>query len=78
MMFIITIFKKLTHVKRSNELSYSFIAIIFGVVLLLKNPNLLTFLENSIYKYYVLILVFAISTFILLFANFKKRMKAQT
>ncbi len=78
LMFIINIFKKLTHVKEPTELSYPLCSIILGITLLIKSPNLLSFLEDVIYKYYLLILVFGISAIIMIIANLKMAIKRRT
>ena len=73
LMFILNIFKKLTHATEHTELSFSLYSIILGITLLLKDSNLLSFIEDVIYKYYLIIFVFGISTIIMLLANIKKK-----
>ena len=71
-MFIINIFRKLLHLKDASELCFPLCSIILGSPLLLKAHALLPFLEEVIYKYYVLILVFFTSILIMILANIKK------
>lgn len=74
-MYVITIFRKNLHLKDSSELCFPLCCIILGSPLLLRNPTLLSFLEEVVYKYYVLILVFGISLLIMILANIKKGVK---
>lgn len=73
LMFILNIFKKLTNIKSSKQMSFSFTSILFTFVLLLNNQYIIDILDSTVYKYFVLILVFGISIIILLLANLKKK-----
>lgn len=72
---ILNILKKTLNLQDSKELSYSIIGIILGISLLIKEPTLLAFLEEKIYKYYLLLLIFIISPFILILGNIKYKSK---
>ena len=65
--YILYIFKKIFKTQHSKPLVYCFSAIIFTVCLM---PNTMS---NILYKYLSLTLVFGISIFILILANFKKK-----
>lgn len=70
--FITRIFGKLTNCTASNSYSYSFLGILFGLLILFQNQSLFKFLETTFYKYYIwgtLIL----SLLILIIANFKRK-----
>ena len=73
-MFVINILRKLLHLKDSSELSFPLCCIILGSPLLVRSPTLLSYLEEVVYKYYVLILVFGISDLIMILANIKKKL----
>lgn len=73
-MFVINILRKLLHLKDSSELSFPLCCIILGSPLLVRSPTLLSYLEEVVYKYYVLILVFGISVLIMILANIKKKL----
>lgn len=76
-MFVIKILKKTLHLKDANELSFPLCCIILGSPLLVRTPTLLSYLEEVIFKYYVLILVFIISVLIMILAYFKKKLRHQ-
>ena len=75
-MFILNILGKITKLNDSKELSFSIGSILFSIVLLLNNQYILNTLDGPIYKYFILILVFGISTGILVLANIKKFIKS--
>lgn len=77
--FIISIFKKLTLFKYSNITIYGVALLIFVLSIIPKNYVQVYFLETTIYKYFVLILVFAISLAILILSalKFKKQHKGK-
>lgn len=68
---ITNIFKKLTTIKDSKEIIYSTSTIIFSISLLFGNIANIKFIQDTIFKYMVIILVFIISPIILIFANLK-------
>ena len=72
LMFLTSIFKKLTNSKEANSIQYSFLGILLGAILLSHNQAFFTFLEVTIYKYLVLSLL-AISLIILIIANLKRK-----
>ena len=76
LMLILNIFSKLTNISNSKQMSFCFCSILFGVALLLNNQYVLNLLAGPIYKYLILILVFAISLTILLLANLKHFLKS--
>lgn len=71
--FTTSIFQKLTNMQYTKWFIALFGAITFGISLLPENLQQIGFLENNIYKYVVLILVFIIGLGILIFANIKHR-----
>ena len=71
--FILNIFKKITKIKREDEIAPAIAAAILGFSLLLQRSSNLEFIEQYLYKYFVLILVFGISFAILLLGYFKHR-----
>ena len=71
--FINRILKKLTKLKTHKEMSYSLCTIIFSLALVFENSAKVKFLQNVVLKYFVIILIFIISLFVLLLANFKHK-----
>lgn len=69
--FSTNIFKRFTKIKFSKWISTLFALIMFGIALIPKNMQQITFLENVVYRYIILILVFGISLIILILANIK-------
>lgn len=69
--FIAIIFKKLTGIKRHREMIYSIAAILFGISLIFENVSNIKFLQNIIFKYIVIGLIFIITPIILILANLK-------
>lgn len=72
LMFMNNIFKKLSKCKESSSFSYSFLGIIFGLIMLFQNQSLFTFLQTVLYKYVILSLL-GISLIVLIFANLKRK-----
>lgn len=66
------IFKELTNIENVNKTIYIFGLIIFAASLIPQTLENIKFLENTIYKYFTLFLVFIFSFCILFFANIKK------
>lgn len=71
--YILNIFKKLTKVKREQEVSFSLLAIIFAISLIPRNISDIEFIEKYIYKYFALILIFVCSALILLLSYSKSK-----
>lgn len=69
--FSTNIFKRVTNLKYSKWISTLFALFIFGTALIPKNMQEISFLENTVYRYIILILVFALSFIILVLANIK-------
>ena len=67
------VFQKITNIKYSTPIIYSISAIIFGVSIIPQNIAQISFLENALYKYSSLIMVFGISFIILILAYIKKK-----
>lgn len=65
------IFKKITSIKHSKQIIYSTSALIFSVAVIFKDISSLKFVEDIIWKYTVICLVFIISPILLIFANLK-------
>ena len=70
--FVLSIFKKITNTENKSLVSYTFIAILFGISLLYKNVIQIRQLDAMLYKYLSIIFVFGITFLILLFSNAKK------
>lgn len=70
--FINQIFGKLTNCKSSNNYSYSFLGILFGLLILFQNQSLFKFLETIFYKYYIFALLGS-SLIILIIGNLKRK-----
>jgi spore germination protein (amino acid permease) len=66
-----SVFKKITHSADSTQFSYLVAIILLGACLYPINIANLKFLQNTIYKYGVLISIFALSFGILIWANLK-------
>lgn len=66
------IFKELVNITNENMLIGSFGLITFGVSLIPKNLVQIRFLENTVYKYSAIFMVFIFSFIVLLFAYTKK------
>lgn len=67
------ILKKLIKIKNHREMSYSICSIIFSIALCFKSVVDMKYIQNTILKYFVIILVFIISLLILIFANLKHK-----
>ena len=76
--FILRILRKLLKLKKETELSYSIGSIVFGTSLLIQSVADVSFLEQSVYKYVVIGLIFILSFIVLLAANLKKHMRRGT
>ena len=72
-LFILTIFKKLTNVKEPKYLAITVCAIIFVLAMVLNKLFNFETIANTFYKYGTLVLVFGIFTLVLILANIKKR-----
>lgn len=70
--FILLIFKKITNIHNQAAVSNCFLVILLGISLLYTNIVQIRSLQATTYKYTVLILVFGISTFILIVGNIKR------
>lgn len=68
---ITNIFKKLTSIKYSKEVTYSIAAFIFSIAVIFKDISSLNFIQNVILKYTIIILVFIVSLIIMILANLK-------
>lgn len=71
--FSTKIFQKLLHLQYTKWYVSLFAIILFGIALLPKDMYQIIFIENTIYQYFVLLLVFILSLGILVFANLKYR-----
>lgn len=65
------IFKKLTKIKNYKEITYSICFIVFSIALVFKSTSDMKFIQTTILKYIVILLVFVISLIILILANLK-------
>ena len=73
--FSLHAFKKITKIQYAKPMIYCISAIIFIFALIPKNMVEIRFVQNTIFKYFTIILVFGISFFILLFAYIKHKKK---
>lgn len=74
---ITNIFGKLTAIKNNKEMVYSVASLIFGVTLFVNTITSMKFIQNIVFKYIIIFLVFIITPIILIFANLKlKRRKS--
>lgn len=71
------IFKKITSIKHSKQIIYSIASFMFSIAVIFKDASSLKFIEDIIWKYSVISIVFIISPILLIFANikFKRRNK---
>ena len=69
--FITIIFKKLTGIKNYKEMIYSVVSILFGLSLIFENISTIKSLQNIVFKYSVIALIFIITPIILILANLK-------
>ena len=69
--FATSIFQKITNIQSLKWTIGIFASLTFGIALLPKNLQQLSFLENTVYKYIILILVIGISLSVLILANIK-------
>ena len=72
-MFVLNIFKKLTNMKKVQNLSITVCTIIFVVSLLINNVFTLEKTANFFYEYASLILIFGVFSLVLIGANIKKK-----
>lgn len=72
-----SIIKKIANLKNSKTLSLPFSLLIMGIALLPTNYAISRFLENTIYPYLVLGIVFVFGLSILLLANWRKHKKKE-
>ena len=73
-LFITKIMKKIGNLHDRFSLSYATAALIFIIALIPKGIVEIRFMQDIVYKYYTLGLVFIISFIILILANFKKKL----
>ena len=72
MMISIMIFKKITNLSSHKTLIIPFGLLIFFISLLPQNSAVSKFLENTVYKYLIIAIVFVLSITILIISNMKK------
>jgi len=70
-LFITRIFQKIGNLQDSSPLAYATASLIFIAAILPKNMVDIRFLENYVFKYFKIILVYVISFLILVLANIK-------
>ena len=68
---VATIFKKITKIKHDREMVYSIASLIFVFSFIYNDIAIIKFIQNIVFKYVTIILVFIISLIILIFANIK-------
>ncbi len=69
--FATDIFKKITNIQYSKWVIGLITSICFGIALIPQDLKQISFLENNVYKYIILILVIGVGLGILIFANIK-------
>lgn len=69
--FSTSIFKSITNLQSSKWIIGLFASLSFGLALLPENLKQISFLENTVYKYIILILIIGIGLSLLIFANIK-------
>lgn len=74
-MLCCTIFKKISKTTKAKPLAYFFASIIFSLALAPENIAQVKFIEDTVYKYYSITLLFFISGVILILANIKHHRK---
>lgn len=74
-MFACIIFKKVAKTEHYKPMSYFFGSVLFVLALLPQNISQVKFVEDVVYRYFSLILLFSISGSILILANIKYRRK---
>lgn len=72
LMFMVNIFKKLTNCQDSPNYSYSFLGIIFALIMLFHNQSIFKLLQTVIYKYLILGILI-LSLIVLILANIKRK-----
>ncbi len=78
-MFCSIIFKKMCNTKNSSSLSYIFGSLIYIIALIPSNLIIVHDFENTIYRYFTIILVFILVPLLLIIANIKyKHLKGGT
>lgn len=72
--------KKLLNVSNEKMLSFSTCSILFGLTIIPLNTSQIKFIENTVYRYLILSIVFGLGLIILILANlkFKKKGKSST
>ena len=70
---IFIVIKKLVNVSNEKMISFSTCSILFGLSLIPLNVAQIQYLENTIYRYVVLVSIFIVGIGILILANIKKK-----
>ena len=74
-MFSCNIFQKITNTRKSQVMAYFFTSLLYFGALIPRNISQFKFIEDVIYKYFSIILIFFISMGILILANLKYHRK---
>ena len=69
------IFSKMTNITDSRMITFPAISILFGLCLLPYNITISRFIENTLYRYLIVMLTFVVCFFILILANLKLKFK---
>lgn len=67
------ILKKILNLKAHREMIYSTASLIFGIALITTNIAFIKFIQNIVFKYLVISIVFIISLTVLILANLKQK-----
>lgn len=69
------ILKKITNISNEKMLSYPICSILFGLALIPLNVAQIRFIENTIYKFMIIGIIFIACIILLLLANIKFKLK---
>lgn len=69
------ILKKVTNTSNEKMFSYPVCSILFGLSLIPLNVSQIRFIENTVYKFMIIGLIFIVCILLLIFANIKLKLK---
>ena len=67
--------KKITNISDERMLSFSTSSILFGLTMIPFNTAEFKFIENTIYRYMIIILIFGLGFLIMILANLKIKLR---
>lgn len=74
-MFILRVYKKITNIENSSNLTYAICLLLFSISLIPKGLADIDFFNDTIYKYSILYFVIIVGLLILVMANIKKKLQ---